>query len=96
MFIVAVTFEIKAEHIEAFRPVIMKQAEKSLAKEPECHQFDVCFDDANPARCFLYEKYTDAAAFDTHKQTDHFADFDSTVSPWIAAKQVEIWTQATS
>lgn len=93
MFIVSVTFDIKTEHATEFVDAVMKQASNSLELEPECHVFDVCVSDDEPSRIFLYEKYTDAAAFEVHLKSAHFAAFDALVAPWIAAKQVETWTQ---
>ncbi len=87
-FAVAVTFEIKPEFIEAFRRRILQQAKDSLAKEPGCCQFDVLTDESNPAVFFLYETYVDAAAFQSHRETPHFADYDRTVIDWIQSKTV--------
>lgn len=87
-FAIVVTFEIESEHLESFRHRVVQQAKDSVAKEPGCHQFDVLLDESTPSIVVLYETYADAAAFDEHKRTDHFLDFDKTVSPWIANKQV--------
>ena len=64
MYIVAVEFVIHPEHIESFRKEMLLQAANSLAREAACQQFDVNFDPNDAARCFLYEKYDDRAAFD--------------------------------
>ncbi len=87
-FAVAVTFEIKPEFVDLFGARVQQQAEDSVAKEPGCCQFDVLTDETNPATFFLYETYVNAEAFKAHKETQHFADFNSTVSDWIASKQV--------
>lgn len=92
MFIVSVTFDIKAAHSAEFVDAVLQQAQNSLQLEPECHVFDVCMSDDNPTRVFLYEKYSDAAAFDSHLQSRHFAAFDEQVAPWVAAKHVDTWT----
>lgn len=39
---------------------------------------------------FLYEIYDDAAAFEAHKQTAHFAVFDRESAPLVAAKEVTL------
>ncbi len=41
-------------------------------------------------RVFLYEVYDDAAAFDAHKRTPHFAAFDRDSVPFVAAKVVTL------
>jgi quinol monooxygenase YgiN len=87
-FAVAVTFEIKPEFVAAFRVRILKQATDSIEKEPECYQFDVLMDEADPSVFHLYETYLDAAAFEAHKHTTHFADYDRTVSDWVLSKSI--------
>ena len=86
MFIVAVEFKIKDEHVDAFRQRVMQQAADSLENEAACHQFDVCVDAEQPSAFFLYEVYDDAAAFEAHRQTEYFAEFAETVADWVAAK----------
>ncbi len=91
MFIIAVEFKIHPANADQFREMILKQAANSLALEPDCHQFDVCFAIDDPTHCFLYEKYTDAAAFEIHKNTPHFIQFSDDVAPWIQSKEVKSW-----
>lgn len=86
MFIVAVEFNIKEEHIDAFRDRVLQQAADSLKNEPACHQFDVCVDETEPSKFFLYEVYDDEAAFDAHRKMDYFADFSASVGDWVASK----------
>lgn len=87
-FAVAVIFEIKPEYIDSFRSRILQQAQDSVDKEPGCCQFDVLTDESDAATFFLYETYVDAEAFEAHKQTEHFADYDRTVANWIESKQI--------
>lgn len=88
MYVVAVEFRIKADHVYAFREVVLRQAKNSLTKEEQCRQFDVCFDPKEKSRVFLYELYDNRAAFDHHCQTEHFAQFSATVKDWIESKIV--------
>ncbi|MGN6134347.1 MAG: putative quinol monooxygenase [Aureliella sp.] len=88
---VCVTFSIKHEHIEQFREAVRLQAKNSLEKESWCHQFDVCTDPTDPTKVLLYETYDDRAAFDKHRQTDHFAQFSLKVADWVADKQLGVW-----
>lgn len=87
-FAIAVTFQIKPEHAESFRERILRQATDSVEKESGCCQFDVLTDESDPTTFFLYETYVDSEAFETHKRTPHFADYDATVADWVVAKQV--------
>ncbi len=93
MYIITVVFEIKPEFTQEWRSAIQIQAENSLKLEADCHQFDVCYDEENENLCFLYEKYTDRAAFDQHVASDHYAEFSKKVGPMIKSKEVEPWIQ---
>ncbi len=91
MFVIAVEFKIHPANADQFRETILKQAANSLSLEPDCHQFDVCFGLDDPTHCFLYEKYTDEAAFQVHRNMPHFAQFSSDVETWVDSKEVKSW-----
>ena len=91
MYVVTVEFTIKPEHVDQFGVEMVTNARASREREPGCEQFDVCRDPADPAKIFLYELYTDRAAFDAHMTEAHFKTFDKTVAPWVAAKTVNIY-----
>ena len=91
MFVVTVTFTIKRENLDDFMIAMMTQAHNSLTREEGCLQFDVCQDQDSPDRIFLYEVYSDRAAFEAHLKSPHFLEFDKTVSPWTASKVAEQW-----
>ncbi len=96
MYVITVEFQIDPSRVELFRVAMMNQAKNSLEREEDCHQFDVCFDEERPELCFLYEKYTDLAAFEHHRQTRHMAEFNETVTPWVQHKTVRAWNQVDS
>jgi quinol monooxygenase YgiN len=91
MYVIAVEFTINKEFVSQFRDRIVQQANDSLTNESECHQFDVCFDSSDQTKCFLYEKYTDEAAFEVHRNTDYFTSFAAAVEPWVASKDLKTW-----
>ena len=86
MYAVTVTFQIKPGQMAAFMPLMQANARTSLAAEPECHQFDIATDPARPDEVFLYELYTDAAAFDAHLASAHFQSFNAEVGAMIASR----------
>ena len=88
MFAVFVTFEVQPENFRAFVARTKIQAEDSLAKEADCHVFDVWTDSQRANIVQLYEVYGDAGGFADHLKTDHFKDFDGEVSAMIVNKQV--------
>ena len=88
---ICVTFVIKPEHFNEFLEAVKTQASNSVTKEPWCHQFDVCVSPDRPNTVLLYETYDDEAATVKHRQTEHFADFNAKIVPWVASKDVHIW-----
>ena len=92
MFVVTVTFVASPGHAEVFRERVRRQASDSLSREAGCHRFDVCADPETPGRIFLYELYSDEAAFQAHLETRHFRDFDRDVATWVEDKTVATWT----
>ena len=92
-FAVVVTFRVPADRMAQFLPLIVANARASLRDEPGCHQFDVVTDPARPDEVFLYEVYTDRAAFEAHKQTPHYAVFDTEGARMVADKQVRTYTE---
>jgi quinol monooxygenase YgiN len=94
MFVVTVTFEAHPDRAADFLTRVRQQAADSLTREDGCHRFDVCTDPAQPGRVFLYELYTDEAAFRAHLETAHFRAFDAAAGPMLRARAVETWTLA--
>lgn len=93
MFAVCVTFHLKAGAAPDFMPLMLENARTSLRTEAGCHQFDVATDEASPDAVFLYELYTDRAAFDVHLASAHFVAFDAATRDMIAGKSVTTWAK---
>lgn len=75
-FVVLPQFSVPEATLDAFLDAARADAERSVADEPGCLQFDVFVDrDAAPARVMFYEVYADRAAFDAHLETPHLAAF---------------------
>ena len=88
MFVITVDFEIKSEFVNEFRNRVLQQAKDSLNNEEKCLIFDVCFDEKNTNKVFLYEIYQDKNAFDYHLKSDHYLSFDKDVENWVNEKIV--------
>jgi quinol monooxygenase YgiN len=82
-FALIVEFEIKAEDIDKFLPLIEENARLSVEREPGCKQFDVLEVQDSPGRVMLYEIYDDAAAFQAHIKMPHVAAFFEKAKPLI-------------
>ncbi len=96
MFAVTVTFTVKSEHMAAFLSLVEENARRSLQEEEGCRRFDVCTDPARANEVFLYEIYTDRAAFDLHLESAHFRDFDAAVASMTAGKAVATYERVRS
>jgi quinol monooxygenase YgiN len=94
MYVVIVDFTLKPGKADLFMPLMTENADRSLTDEEGCHQFDVCTDPDNPETVFLYELYTDRAAFDLHLAAPHFKAFDAAVAELVADKKVRTFERA--
>ncbi len=92
MYAVTVTFDIQPDHSDAFLALMIDNARTSVRDEPGCLQFDVC---RNPGAhtVFLYEIYTDRAAFDAHLASTHFRSFDEEVANMVRNKIVHAFDE---
>lgn len=91
MIAVSVTFSIRPGAMDRFMAAMHAQADNSLSREPDCLRFDICTAGEDAHEVYLYELYTDRAAFDAHLATDHFKSFDAEVAPYLAEKIVKIY-----
>jgi quinol monooxygenase YgiN len=63
---------------DAFRERIVELV-RQVRREPGCATFTAYEARDTPGRFYLYEVYTDAAAFDAHLKTDHVHAFISAI-----------------
>lgn len=73
-----------------FKEKMTAQAQRCLANEPGCLQFDVAQDPNNPARLVMLEVYQDEAAIKAHQDSQHFKDFRPVISELVADRKVEV------
>ncbi|MEO0390580.1 MAG: putative quinol monooxygenase [Pseudomonadota bacterium] len=93
MIAVCVTLRIKPGQFSAFLAALRAHGQRCLDREADCHRFEICTDGAEPDGLFIYEVYSNRAAFDAHLQSDHFLAFDADVSAMVAQKDIAIWGQ---
>jgi len=87
MFSLVVQMEVRPGRREEFLAGMTANAEAAVRDEPGCLRFDVSSVEGDENRFFLYELYTDAAAFEAHKASPHFAQW-RTVAAEVVANQV--------
>lgn len=76
----------------ALQAGLEQHAKNCLANEPDCLQFDISRDRANPDRLTAYEMYRNEAGFEAHKASKHFAWFGETYGHLIAEREVRTLT----
>ena len=79
--------------MDDFMPKMLENAKASMEDEAECHQFDVCRDEKRANAVFLYEVYTNSAAYDEHLKTSHCKAFDASANAMIESKQIQTFTR---
>ena len=95
--VVLVEFDLHPGKEPEFRRLVLENAAASLRDEPGCSRFDVLTPEGGPGeRIVLYEIYDDAAAFDAHLATAHFAAFNEATAPLVASKTVRRLSFATA
>lgn len=88
-YAVTVEFELADGAFDEFYGLVMENARESVASERGCMRFDVLTPSSGPAsRVFLYEIYSDRAAFDVHLASKHFRSFDERTGPLVRRKTV--------
>lgn len=71
-FAVVATYEIAADQIDAFLPLLLAHRDRCLRDEPGTLRFDVLRPDSN---LMLYEVYEDEVAFQAHRDGPLVARF---------------------
>lgn len=85
-FVLIAELQVKPESVSAFVPLILANAQASVAKEPGCLQFDVTQQTDDPTKFALYEVYADAAAFDAHGNMPHVREFFAAAKDMIVGR----------
>ena len=73
-----------------FQKQMTAQAQRCLANEPGCLQFDVVQDAKEPTRFVMLEVYKDDDAIKAHQDSQHFKDFRPVVGELLADRKIEI------
>ena len=91
MYVVTVIFDVVDGMEEQFGERVLRQARDSLEREEACHVFTVSRNPESPGRFFLYEEYTDEAAFQLHLESSHFVQFNEECSGMVKSKTVNTY-----
>ena len=72
-----VRLKAKQDHINDFIKASIADATGSVLNEPGCRCFDIIRDETDPTLFAFNEVYNDEAAFEHHKTTPHFKQWDA-------------------
>jgi quinol monooxygenase YgiN len=79
------------ENAERFGPALQELAQ-ACRTEPGCLSYDVFQSVEQPERYVSIEKYTDAAAFAAHRDSDHFREIGlAKVMPLVVRRDVQMY-----
>lgn len=82
----------RPDAVEAYKARLLRHARNSLEREAGgCLRFDVHQDKADPTLFFLIEVYRDEAALETHRGSEHFAEYRRDTDAWVSERQWWYW-----
>lgn len=82
---------VREDTVEPFRDRLLRHARTSLDAEPGCHRFDIQQEVNDPALFLLIEIYADQAAFDAHRNSQHYLQFRKDVKDWVDERNWWFW-----
>jgi (4S)-4-hydroxy-5-phosphonooxypentane-2,3-dione isomerase len=86
MLVVLVQVTVKQETLAEFERAILTNAEGARTREPGCVRFDVSQSEDDPTQWLFYEVYKDAAAFEAHRASPHFAAYQQVADRALLSK----------
>lgn len=86
MLVVLVQVTVKTEMLSEFERAILINADAARTREPGCVRFEVSQREDDPAQWLFYEVYKDAAAFDAHRASPHFAAYQEIAERVLVSK----------
>jgi (4S)-4-hydroxy-5-phosphonooxypentane-2,3-dione isomerase len=84
-YVKAVDVDIVPGQVDNYLAALQENGDASV-HEPGCRDFIITVSQKDPNHVFIFEVYDDAAAFETHRQTDHFKKYAATTKDMIAKR----------
>ena len=89
MFVLVVEVQVRPEAREEFEAAILENATRSVERELGCLRFDVSQQIDDPTRWVFHEVYVDEAALAAHRETPHFAAYDTVAERVVVSKTLK-------
>lgn len=84
-YVNAVDVDILPDQIDNYLAALQENGAASV-HEPGCRDFIITVSQKDPNHVFIFEVYDDAAAFEAHRQSDHFKKYAATTKDMIAKR----------
>ena len=85
-----VEYDVKPEHMAAFKALMQGHARATLAEEEGCVAFELLTPRDMPGKMFLYECYADEAAFAAHNATARLAETRAKYKDMLSDRRIAI------
>lgn len=80
-----VEYDIVPGQIDAYLAAL-KENGAATVKEPGCHEFNILVSQKDPNHVLIFEVYSDAAAGQAHRETEHFKKYAATTKDMIVKR----------
>lgn len=92
MIVLVAKYYIKEGHVDSVIDALKEMAPLVAAHEPECSQYFANRSTENPNLVLLYERYTNMAAIDAHRETPHFKEIiEARIVPQLEKREREFY-----
>ena len=92
MLVVLVQVTVRTEMLAEFERAILANADAARSREPGCVRFDVSQGEEDPTQWLFYEVYKNAAAFEAHRASPHFAAYQQVADKALVSKTLTRFT----
>lgn len=92
MVVLVAKYYVKDGQIDGVIEALKEMAPLVAEHEPECSQYSANRSTENPNVILLYERYTNMAAVDAHRETPHFKEIiEGRVVPQLEKREREFY-----
>jgi (4S)-4-hydroxy-5-phosphonooxypentane-2,3-dione isomerase len=85
LYINAVDIDVVPGHIDNYLDALNENGAASV-HEPGCREFNITVSQKDKNHVFVFEVYDNAAAWEAHRQTDHFKKYATTTKDMVAKR----------
>ncbi len=83
----AVDIDIVPGQIDNYLAALKENGAASV-KEPGCREFDITVSQKDPNHVFIFEVYDNAAAAQSHRETEHFKKYAAATKDMVAKREL--------